>query len=57
MKSNRREILKSIAFGSHIPFDYVGPSLVKLANLESLPRTDYEKIACGNAAAFFDIKV
>ncbi len=29
--------IESIAFGSHAPFDYVGPSLVKLANLESLP--------------------
>lgn len=49
--------VESIAFGSHMPFDYVGPSLVKLAMLESLPQADYEKIAWGNAAAFFDVEV
>lgn len=49
--------IESVAFGSHIPFDYVGPSLVKLANLETLPQADYEKIAWGNAAAFLNIEV
>lgn len=46
---------EAIAFGSHLPFDYTGPSLVKLANLESLPKSDYEKIAWRNAAAFFNL--
>ena len=45
----------SVAFGSHMPFDYVGPSLVKLANLESLPAMDYEKLAWRNAVAFFKL--
>lgn len=47
--------VEAMAFGSHIPFDYVGPSLVKLANLESLSEADYEKIAWRNAAAFLGI--
>ncbi|MEO6810509.1 MAG: hypothetical protein ABI353_15445 [Isosphaeraceae bacterium] len=47
--------VETIAFGSHMPFDYVGPSLVKLANLETLPGGDYQKIAWRNAAAFFGI--
>jgi predicted TIM-barrel fold metal-dependent hydrolase len=47
--------VESIAFGSHMPFDYVGPSLVKLANLESLPKADHERIAWRNAATFFRI--
>ena len=45
----------SVAFGSHMPFDYVGPSLVKLANLESLPPMDYEKLAWRNAVSFFKL--
>jgi len=49
--------VESIAFGSHMPFDYVGPSLVKLANLESLPKPDLEKIAWRNAAEFLGIEV
>lgn len=44
--------VEAVAFGSHLPFDYVGPALVKLANLEGLPRADYEKIAGRNAARF-----
>ena len=47
--------LEAIAFGSHMPFDYVGPSLVKLASLESLPAADHEKIAWRNAAAFLQL--
>jgi predicted TIM-barrel fold metal-dependent hydrolase len=47
--------VEAIAFGSHMPFDYVGPSLVKLANLENLPQADYEKIAWRNAATFLNI--
>jgi len=49
--------VESIAFGSHMPFDYVGPSLVKLANLEGLPEADREKIAWRNAATFFNIEI
>lgn len=48
--------VEAIAFGSHAPFDYVGPSLVKLADLEKLPTADFEKIAWRNAAAFFGIE-
>jgi len=47
--------IESLAFGSHMPFDYVGPSLVKLANLEALPAADHEKIAWRNAATFLKI--
>jgi hypothetical protein len=47
--------VEAIAFGSHQPFDYLGPSLVKLANLESLPAEDYEKITWRNAAAFLKL--
>ena len=49
--------VESVAFGSHMPFDYLGPSLVKLANLEMLTREDYEKIAWQNAAKFFGLEV
>jgi len=49
--------VEAIAFGSHMPFDYVGPALVKLANLESLPKADQESIAWRNAATFFRIDV
>ncbi len=48
--------VEAIAFGSHAPFDYAGPSLVKLANLERLPKADFEKIAWRNAAAFLGIE-
>jgi predicted TIM-barrel fold metal-dependent hydrolase len=48
----------SIAFGSHMPFDYLGPSLVKLANIAALfPGEDYEKIAWQNAASFFRLDI
>lgn len=46
---------ESLAFGSHAPFDYVGPSLVKLANIETLHPADYEKIVWRNAAAFLGL--
>lgn len=45
----------ALAFGSHMPFDYVGPSLVKLANVEMLRPADYENIAWRNAARFLGI--
>lgn len=48
--------VEAIAFGSHMPFDYVGPSLVKLANVESLRPADYEAIAWRNAASFLGLK-
>ena len=47
--------VEAIAYGSHMPFDYLGPSLVKLANLATLPPQDYEKIAWRNAAGFFGV--
>ncbi|MSU51403.1 MAG: metal-dependent hydrolase [Opitutus sp.] len=47
--------VESIAFGSHLPFDYVGPSLVKLANVEQLRPADHERIAWRNAAEFLGL--
>lgn len=47
---------EAIAFGSHLPFEYVGPSLVKLANLEASRPGDYEAIAWRNAARFLGIE-
>jgi predicted TIM-barrel fold metal-dependent hydrolase len=44
---------EAIAFGSHLPFDYVGGSLVKLANVQTFRPQDYEAIAWRNAARFF----
>lgn len=46
--------VEAIAFGSHIPFNYPGPSLVKLAILE-LSAEEKEKIAWRNAARFFSL--
>lgn len=45
--------IQSVAFGSHMPFDYVGGSLVKLANLDTLSDEDFEKVASRNAIDFF----
>ena len=47
--------VEAIAFGSHLPFDYVGPSLVKLANLARLRPDDYAKVAGENAARFLGL--
>jgi predicted TIM-barrel fold metal-dependent hydrolase len=47
--------VESLAFGSHMPFEYVGSSLVKWANLESWPAADREKVAWRNAAAFLGL--
>ena len=44
-----------MAFGSHMPFDYVGPSLVKLSNIERLRPADFEAIAWRNAARFLQV--
>jgi predicted TIM-barrel fold metal-dependent hydrolase len=49
--------VESIAFGSHMPFDYLGPSLVKLANLAVVLPEDYERIAWRNAAEFFRLEL
>ncbi|MCC6512104.1 MAG: amidohydrolase family protein [Pirellulaceae bacterium] len=48
--------IESVAFGSHMPFDYVAPSLVKLANLDTLSVEDQERVAWRNAAQFFKLK-
>ncbi len=47
--------VEAIAFGSHAPFDYVGPSLVKLANVQATRPVDYESIARRNAARFLNL--
>lgn len=44
--------VEAVAFGSHMPFDYVGPSLIKLENIEQLRLADREAIAWRNAAKF-----
>ncbi len=52
--------VESIAFGSHMPFDYTAAALVKLANLDTLSKSDQEKIAWQNAARFLkltDLKI
>ena len=46
---------EAIAFGSHMPFDYVGPALVKLANLELQRPADFEGVAWRNAARFLKL--
>ena len=48
--------VESIAFGSHMPFDYVGPALVKLANVQTIRPDDYEKIAWRNAVRFLGLE-
>ena len=60
----RKEVLRlidtlgadAIAFGSHMPFDYVGPSLVKLSDLQRLRPNDYEAIAWRNASRFLGLE-
>lgn len=44
--------VEAIAFGSHMPFDYVTPSLVKLANIELKYPETLERIAGRNATEF-----
>lgn len=59
----RKDVLKlmdalgveAIAFGSHLPFDYAGPSLVKLEILGQLRPADAAAIAWRNAARFLGI--
>lgn len=48
--------VEALAFGSHMPFDYVAPSLIKLDNLARLRPGDREAIAGRNAAAFLRIE-
>ena len=48
--------VEAIAFGSHMPFDYVGPALVKLANVQAVRPQDYEAIAWRNAARFLGLE-
>lgn len=48
--------VESVAFGSHLPFDYVASSLVKLANVERLRPADVERIAWRNAAEFLGLE-
>lgn len=62
---NRKEVprlitalgVEAVGFGSHLPFDYVGPALVKLSHLEKLPAGGYERVAWRNAAEFLRLKV
>lgn len=48
--------VEAMAFGSHMPFDYVGPSLIKLANIETLRPADHEAVAWRNAAKFLGLE-
>jgi uncharacterized protein len=48
--------IEAIAYGSHVPFNYPGPALVKLEVLE-LPGRDKERIAWRNAAEFLGLNV
>lgn len=47
--------IESLAFGSHLPFDYTGGSLVKLENLDYLPAAERERIAWRNASTFLGL--
>lgn len=47
----------SVAFGSHAPFDYVMPSLIKLANVKELRPAHYDAVASGNAVKFLGLAV
>ncbi|MBL9199277.1 MAG: amidohydrolase family protein [Opitutaceae bacterium] len=48
--------VEAIAFGSHTPFDYIGGSLVKLANLDALGAAELERVAWRNAVEFLRIE-
>lgn len=48
--------VEAVAFGTHAPFDYVAPSLIKLANVELLRPADREAIAWKNAARFLALE-
>jgi predicted TIM-barrel fold metal-dependent hydrolase len=49
--------VESIGFGSHIPFAYISPALVKLANLQTMAPAAYAQIAWRNAATFLRLDV
>jgi predicted TIM-barrel fold metal-dependent hydrolase len=46
---------ESVAFGSHLPFDYVAPSLVKLDSVARFHAAHHEAIAWRNAARFLGL--
>jgi predicted TIM-barrel fold metal-dependent hydrolase len=46
---------EAVAFGSHLPFDYPGGSLVKLENLDGLPAEERESLAWRNAVRFLGL--
>ena len=48
--------VEALAFGSHMPFDYVGPSLIKLANIEQQRPADHQSVAWRNAAKFLGVE-
>lgn len=48
--------VEAIAFGSHAPFEYLAPSLVKLENIQLLRPAEYEAIAWRNAARFLGLQ-
>lgn len=48
--------VESIVFGSHAPFDYFGPSVVKLSNLSFQSDDDWERVLWRNAAEFLRIE-
>ena len=48
--------VEAIAFGSHVPFDYLEGSLVKLANVRSTRPADYEAVAGRNAMRFLGLE-
>ena len=47
--------VEAVALGSHMPFDYVAPSLIKLANIAQLRPADHDAIAAGNAIKFLGL--
>ena len=47
--------VEAMAFGTHMPFDYVAPSLIKLANVELLRPADRDALAWKNAARFLGL--
>jgi uncharacterized protein len=48
--------IQTVAYGSHVPFNYPGPSLVKLELLE-LSEADKARIAWRNAAEFLRLNI
>ena len=48
--------VEALAFGSHLPFDYVAPSLVKLDSVARFHAPHHEAIAWRNAARFLRLE-